>query len=380
VPPIKKKHVVLAVTNDLSTDQRIHKMATTLMELGYSVELVGRKLKHSVAIERNYLTKRFRLWFTKGKLFYIEFNLRLFWYLLFKKFDIIHANDLDTLIACYFIAKWRKKAIVYDSHEYFTEVPELLHRPFTRSIWLFLEKICFPNINAISTVTASIANCYEQLYKRPVLVIKNMPFRRKDNVVIQKAISERRKILIYQGAVNLGRGLEWMVESMQFLPEYTLWIIGSGDILNQIKNLVIKKSLSDRVIFYGQLPFEMLVNYTKQALLGFCLADPESLSVRYSLSNKLFDYIQQSVPVLGSDIPEFRNIICGYGVGAVYNGKNPEELALAVRWMLTDNVNYQRMCQNAAQAAVELCWENQKPIIEELYKRAIPPTKPQKQL
>src|SRR6478735_10941986 len=118
------KKIIVSVSNDLSTDQRVKKVCAYLHANGFEVVLLGRKLKNSLEItDRPYKTKRFNLWFNKGALFYANLNIRLFFYLLFHKSDWLLANDLDTLPANYYARG--KRVLVYDTHEIFCEVPEL---------------------------------------------------------------------------------------------------------------------------------------------------------------------------------------------------------------------------------------------------------------
>ena len=138
---MSKKKVILPVINDLATDQRMHKISLTLHQNGYEVLLVGTKRKDTEPLmPREYQTDRFSIYFKNGKFFYLEFNLKLFFYLLFNKADIITSNDLDTLLPCYLNAKLKGTELIYDSHEYFTEQPELDQRPSTKKMWLFLEQ------------------------------------------------------------------------------------------------------------------------------------------------------------------------------------------------------------------------------------------------
>ncbi|MCA1760901.1 MAG: hypothetical protein LC658_14130, partial [Bacteroidales bacterium] len=124
--PKAKKRIIVSVTSDLVSDNRVHKTCTTLGEMGFEVLLVGRKLAGSQPLSpRNYQTKRIKLFFNKGPLFYACFNFRLFCLLLFSKCDLLLSNDLDTLPANFLASKLKNKPLVYDSHEFFTEVPEL---------------------------------------------------------------------------------------------------------------------------------------------------------------------------------------------------------------------------------------------------------------
>src|SRR5690554_2991253 len=132
---MKNKKIIVSVTNDLYTDQRVHKVCMFLYENGYEVLLVGRKLKNSEPItDRPYSIKRFKLVFNAGALFYSNYNLRLFWFLLFTRFDVLLSNDLDTLLANYCAHRLKSKSrLVYDTHELFTEVPELTARQKVRN-------------------------------------------------------------------------------------------------------------------------------------------------------------------------------------------------------------------------------------------------------
>src|SRR5688500_271887 len=105
---------------------------------------------------RSYRTNRFRMFFEKGALFYAWFNVRLFWFLLFRSSDILVANDLDTLLPNYLVSKLKRKKLVYDSHEYFTEVPELISRPKVKAVWEHIERFIFPKLKYVSTVNHSI--------------------------------------------------------------------------------------------------------------------------------------------------------------------------------------------------------------------------------
>ena len=170
------KKIIISVTNDLTTDQRVDKVATSLVSAGFSVFLIGRShRKASPLNNRKYDSHRFKMFFSKGFLFYFEFNIRLFCFLLTSKCDILLSNDLDTLCANFLISKLRKIKLVYDSHELFTEVPELLNRPITKFIWLSMENFFLKRIKFSYTVSESIASYYRERYGIKMSVISNFP-------------------------------------------------------------------------------------------------------------------------------------------------------------------------------------------------------------
>ena len=156
------RKIIVSVTNDLTTDQRVSKICSSLTQNGFKVLLVGIKKKNSILIGREYKTKRISLFFNKGFLFYAEYNFRLFLFLFFSKKDILLSNDLDTLLANFIVSKIQQKKLAYDSHELFSEVPELVNRPFIKNFWLRLEKWLLPKLKNTYTVCKSIANIYNK--------------------------------------------------------------------------------------------------------------------------------------------------------------------------------------------------------------------------
>src|SRR5690606_16060536 len=153
---------------------RVHKVCLFLMQQGYDVLLVGRMRKNSLPLDRPYATKRMKLSFEKGAKFYAAYSFRLFWFLLFKKSDVLVSNDLDTLLPNYLISRIKRKKLVYDTHEYFTEVPELVSRPKVQAIWEKIEGWIFPKLKFIYTVNDSIARRYGEKYGKNLSVVRNI--------------------------------------------------------------------------------------------------------------------------------------------------------------------------------------------------------------
>ena len=243
------KRIVISVTNDLTTDQRVGKTCEVLSEIGYDVLLVGRKLKKSLPIQRNYKTIRFKLLFNKGFLFYAEFNIRLFIFLLFTKKNILFSNDLDTLLPNYLLSLLQQKRLIFDSHELFSEIPELVNKPRIKHFWLYLEKTIIPKLKNVITVSNSIKNYYTNLYGISATVLRNIPKIEKFDQKNFEINTNGKKVILYQGAVNMGRGIELMIDTMPLLDEFIFIVIGDGDILMQLKAKVDHLSLQNKVKF-----------------------------------------------------------------------------------------------------------------------------------
>ena len=361
--------VYISVTNDIITDQRVNKIALSLSKLKVEIVIIGRKIDEKVKIDtKSYKQKLFRLVFNKGPLFYTEYNIRLFFFLLFKKVDILVANDLDTLLANYLVSGIRKKKLVYDSHEYFTEVPELVGRNFVKKVWTKIEKHILPRIKYSYTVCESIAQIYSEKYGINMHVIRNFPLYIRNLPKSRVSISQpNEKLIIYHGSLNLARGLELAIQSMEFIDDAKLVIIGKGDITAELKQLADKAELHNKVVFFERMPYEELMEYTVQADLGISLEENIGLNYYYALPNKLFDYIQARIPVLVSDFPEMARIVNDYGVGLTINTSDPGELASVFKEMLENQDKRRLWKQNLEKAAKVLCWEQEEKKLLEIY-------------
>lgn len=360
------KRIVVSVTNDLTTDQRVEKVCKTLFENGFDILLIGRKLKNSESIKRNYKTKRFTLIFNRGILFYAEYNLRLFFYIFFTKKDVLLANDLDTLLANYLISKLQRKKIVIDCHELFPEIPELVNRKKVKNIWLFLEKKLLPKVEYKYTVCDSIANYYQEKYQTHFEVFKNLPRRKKLEIGQFNFDTKNKKIILYQGAINIGRGLELLIETMKYLDNHLFIIIGNGDIFQQLQEKVYLKKLEQKVFFLGKMSPESLHKITPLAHLGISIEEDLGLNYRFALPNKIFDYIQAEVPILISDLPEMKQVVLEYKVGEIVTNRNPKELAIQIEMLLEKDFS-----SELKKAKNELIWENQEERIVEFFNKIV---------
>ena len=363
---MSSKKIIVSVTNDLATDQRVDKVCNTLLENNYEVLLVGRLLSDSISVQRSYQIKRFNLLFNKGPLLYLSYNARLFFFLLFNKVDVLWSNDLDTLLPNFLISKIKGVKLIFDSHEYFTEVPELVNRPLKQSMWKWIERKILPQLKNVVTVSPSIANLYHEEYGIDVKVLRNVPVPNKPNVEVETLQKADEKILIYQGAINVNRGIELMVEAMESLENTRLYILGKGDIENSIAQMIINRKLEDKVEMLGAIPLEKLHGYTQQADLGLSLEEDRGLNYRFALPNKLFDYIHANVPILVSDLPEMKGLVKKYNVGEVLIDYDVKCLVKTIKTMLSDESKQQQWKQNAKKAAQELNWENEKKVITDL--------------
>ncbi len=364
---------IVSVINDLVTDQRVNKSCLALQKSGYEVLLVGRRQRKSPPMDdRPYASHRMKLLFEKGPLFYAEYNIRLFFFLLFHRANLLLSNDLDTILPNYFISRLKGQKLVFDSHEYFTETPELVNRPRVQRVWKRIEGFTVPKLGKMITVCDSIADLFREKYGVKVQVIRNIPPRKalppKGDKLALGLPSDKHLLVLQGSGINIQRGAEELVQAMSLLDDCFLMIIGGGDVLPILKQMVEELKIVDRVRFFPRMPYVQMMSYTQLAELGFCLDKDTNLNYRFSLPNKLFDFIQAGVPIIASHLVEIEKIIRQYDIGMFIENHEPETIAATIREALSDEERKKKWKRNLSFAAQDLCWENEEQKLLAFYK------------
>ncbi len=362
------KQLIFTVTNDLNYDQRMIRICSTMVAAGYKVTLVGRKKKTSLdLVNRSFKQHRLTCFFEKGKLFYAEYNLRLFFYLLFAKFDAICGIDLDTLLPVYITSRLKGKPCVYDAHEYFTELPEVINRPATKKVWSGIANLIIPRLQYCYTVCQSLADIFQKEYGPHFEVIRNVPFSEKE--LPNKVKTEEPKILLYQGALNDGRGISELLSAMQHINKAELWLAGEGDLSEHLRTKTKELKLEKKVKFLGYVLPDQLRAITLQADIGLNLLENKGLNYYYSLANKAFDYVQAEIPSINMDFPEYQNLNAEYSCSLLLADLKVETISRSLNDLIQDEKLYDRLVQNCKLAKLDWCWEVEKEQLVRFYKK-----------
>jgi len=371
-----KTRVAFSVTNCVCFDQRVLKMAETVEKLNCEISIIGRRTgDYSDPEEIPYNTVRFNMIFRRGFIFYMFFNIRLLAYLLFHKYDLLVSNDLDTLLPNFIVSKLKRIPLVYDSHEYFTGVPEIQSKPFVKWVWMSIEKVIFPRLRNVITVSDPIAVLYKKLHNVEPLVVRNLsknadeilPFPRKEIDVPENSL-----LVIIQGmGINIDKGAEELIETINLTEGVSLMVVGSGDIVPLLKQRVSELKIDHKVKFINGVPWETLMKYTKTADAGMCLEKNTNLNYRYSLPNKLFDYIAAGVPVIASDLPETHKILDENNCGIIINTVTPENISKALLTLKDNPSKLLELRENAVLASETLNWKLESEKVTKLYKKVM---------
>lgn len=352
--------IFFTVTNDLNYDQRMNRVCSAISEMGFRCTLVGRKLPDSADCkEKIFEQKRFSCFFHQGKAFYIEYNFRLLWFLLFNRFDIVYSVDCDTALPGFIVSRLKGKKWIFDAHELFTEVPEVIQRKGVQKVWAVVQKLAFRYADLRITVGNQLALWFQEKYGREVLTIKNAPAVQQD----WPYEPDTDRFILYQGALNEGRGLENLIVAMQQIP-CKLKIAGEGDISDKLRSMTSELNLEDKITFLGKILPGDLPRLTARAYIGFNVSENKGLSYYYSLNNKFFDYVHAGLPSLINPFPEYMNLNRIFEVGLI-TGQNSQEITKNAILLLENEELHRKLSENCLKAREIWNWENEKVLLQQ---------------
>jgi glycosyltransferase involved in cell wall biosynthesis len=378
------KKVCMMVTNPVTNDARVINEATSLTQEGYNVTILATRDEKSVKQEtlngftiRRY-KKRFKNNTLAGK---IEYSIKFIFAAIREKADIYHSNDLSTLLECYIAARFQRARIIYDSHE--VNADPMINGFFDR-LYLSLENFLIKRVDAVITVNDFIADFLYNRYhlKKCITVVMNCPYLNQRSGVspsttdckcLDQIKSEKQKgnkIILYQGIIVEERGLKQLVKAMKYLPDnYTLFIIGKGVLLQELKTMVVQNSLMNRVFLPGQISLEQLTACTLFADVGITFTEGKLMNHFYSSPNKLFQYIHAGVPIVARDFPFIRQVVVGSDVGIVIDSIEPNQIASAIKDIMQDEKRLLKFKDNSIKAKERFNWEKESRKLIEVYRK-----------
>lgn len=361
------KYAYVAVTNDLNQDQRMHRICNSLSKLGFAVVLIGRQKPDSAPLlPQSFKQKRLRLIFSKGILFYLEYQIRLFLYLLVAaKPSVVYSVDLDTALPVCVIGWLRKSTRIHDAHELFTEVPELNHSPIKRNIWTAVGKATVSKFDHRLTVNDSLATILGKKYRCDFNVIKNLPVEKK--LKLDSSIMSKQYIW-YQGVLNHGRGLEQMIAAMDAMPSLELRIAGEGDLSDALRVQAQNSTSRSRIHFHGWLSSDEMHTWASNAYIGINLLDAASGNYYYSSANKGYDYIQAELPAIHMAFPEYQILNQEHDVALLIENLEVTDIVKAVKHLQDHPATYLQLKAACRKAKSILNWREEEKKLLHIFK------------
>lgn len=278
------------------------------------------------------------------------------------KYHFYHANDLYTLFPAYRLAKKSGGKLIYDAHEIMTVKAKTRNVLFWKAVERYLIKKC----HSVITTTEMRAEHLRKRYKlRDVAIVKNCPVycsHPKTNLLHERLeLPHHKKIVLYLGGIQEGRGLANLIRSMHNVESDALAVLmGSrkryADVLDQ---LVRSEGLDDRVYLTGPVEPEDIVRYASSADVGVQLLQNTNFNCYSSLSTKLFQYMMAGIPVVCSDLPGMRKIVRENDIGKVVNPEDIASISSALTVLFGDDSLRERYGRNAKEASTKYTWEHE---------------------
>lgn len=358
--------IIFTVTNHLHTDQRMQRICHSLQDAGFNVLLIGRRQSGEPAtIDLPFANHRICCRFQRGKLFYIEYNLKLLLLLLSRPADVICSIDLDTLLPGVIASKLKGSKLGYDAHEYFTEMEEIVTRPIIHRLWKWVARFCIPQAQFGYTISEGYANLFSEQYGVAMKVIRNVPLTR---AISPNVASEQSNIIIYQGALNVGRGIEQAMEAMGQIPDMRLHIYGEGPERERLEALRAQISWKDRIQFFGAVLPDQLKEITPKAFVGLTLFSATGIHHRLSLANRFFDYLHAEIPQLAMDFQEYQEVNAQHEIAVLLKDLDSECIVNGIQQLRKDRELYHKMKANTKALKSDLCWELESKKLIEIYR------------
>ena len=283
--------------------------------------------------------------------------------------DIYHSNDLNTLAQGVICSVLHDSKLVYDSHEVQTD--RTGYNPTTIK---FVEKSLVRFADETIVENETRAAKHEELYGyRPKSLHNYSALYDINNVRdidlhSMLGIDYADKILLYQGGVQYGRGLDVLIEAVKYIDNGVLVIIGDGKLKEELVQKVEFENLTEKVKFLPKVPLEELPSYTKQAYLAYQVLQNTSFNHYSASSNKLFEYIMANIPVISCDFPEIKTVVEKENIGITVDADNPESIASATQKLIDNPRLRDQLSRNCDKAKLKYNWGNEKSKLLDIYK------------
>jgi glycosyltransferase involved in cell wall biosynthesis len=343
----------------------MHRKIMTLVENDIEVKLFAAYHKNfDFNLWQNVILKRIRLFSNFMPLRMFQFFLRSLIWLMGQKATLFISYDVYALLPLRIKKAVQNCNYIYDSVELFLEIDSLTAKKLRTIFWKIYERLGISGASSSFTVCESDAIHLQKTYpfiKKPDFV-RNIPvpadFKNLDYLRQKFELPQDLKTGIYQGMVFKGRGLEHLVEALLGIGNFALFVVGDGPFKPYLIRKVRELGVQNNIYFINAVPFHELYKFTASADIGFTTIASKGLSYYHALPNKLFEYIQACIPVIGSNYPEIKKIVEGEKIGYTVQPDNPQEIREAILKMLDDS-NYNEFKSNLKKIKHKYTWSEE---------------------
>jgi len=249
---------------------------------------------------------------------------------------IVSADYFPTLPA-WLASKLTGALLIYDAHELI--IPEPGGSMSWRDrFWYWMERLAVRRAELIITANEERAQLMQNHYRltRPPVVMQNIPPMKSVSEEEKKIVLARypklvrrypdERLILYQGNVDLSRGIDRFVQALGYLPaEYRLIVVGGGPDLERLQKIGKPFEREGRLTMLGRVEHRLLPAITAMADVGIVTYPFRGLNNIYCSPNKLFEYAQAGLPVVATNQPPLRRLVEGYGIGKLISEHDTSE-------------------------------------------------------
>lgn len=350
----KIKEVVFVKSNVPAIDPRLTKEMKSLSKFGYKIKLIcwdrepNEKSCDYYDKHKNYEVKVLKLKAPYGiKIipFWLIWWTFIFFQLLMIEWDAVHAINLDSIIPSFFAAKIKKKHIIYEMYDIYEDCIRL---PNTiRNAFVSIDKIFMKYCNAVIVVDSSRIQELNGIPNENVIVIYNSSPDQLTNMNIPINNTDGEFIIFYAGTLNKNRLIEHMIEAIENVADIKLIIAGFGERVEEIKEIAKQ---NHQVEYIGKINYDEVMEYTRNASLLFQFYDTRIPIAKYASSNKLFEAMMFSKPIVVSKGTNMEYIVNRYECGIAVDCLNVKEIRDAIFLLKNDANLCKKLGQNGRKA------------------------------
>lgn len=282
--------------------------------------------------------------------------------------DVWQAEGLVMLpVALHLRARLGGRAI-YDSVEIHADAGGFarLPRPWRRLL-AWRERRWAAAADAVLTVSRAYAEVLAGRFGRAPVIVMNCPPRWRPPIPSPRRFHEvldlppETAVVLFHGNVFRSRGIEQLLDAIALVPEAVLVVLGWGPLFEVYRDRARGLPHASCIHFLPGVPPTELLEWVASADVAAMPIPGDTLNLRLTTPNKLFEAIAAGVPVVVSDLPGMRAIVAGTGAGLSCDPADAVDVARSIRAILEappeERAAYHRRCLEAAAGTFN--WERQ---------------------
>ena len=369
-------HILLS---HYKVDSRVKNETQSLNDKGYRIDIFCLKSDDTYKVEHRKGAKIIRYGLSKGRVIkiltaYIQFifaSARV-------KYRLVHVHDFTALPVGFIISRLKGIALIYDSHELWSESEHENYPKYVMKIAYVIEKYCAKKSDYIITVSDSIKYFLKKYFgNQNIATVRNIPsytYPKPSNILREKySIPKEVPIFIYQGSISKNRGIDIILDSVERIQNlgFKFIFLGSGPYFKDVQAYMRKYRLESKIIILESVPQDELLKYIKSADIGVHAISNTCLNHEYCLPNKLFEYIHAGIGVLCTNLKEMSKLILSHNIGLTFNDNSAEDLSKKMQYLI-NNINLINQYKTNSKAlSMTLTWDKEFLTLERVYEEVL---------